>query len=94
MEKNSTVISLILIALFFCFSVYGQEKEESKVLQWKKVDGAFSYLVEIKKATEKFLRLKAAKILYIWTFLLENMFLIFLFLINSVKKLQKPDGKN
>ena len=56
MKKISTVISLILIALFFCFSVYGQEKEESKVLQWKKVDGAFSYLVEIKKGDREVLK--------------------------------------
>ncbi len=56
MKITKTVIMLILAGLILSFPVFGQEEEDSRVLKWKKIDGASSYLIEIKKGERQVLK--------------------------------------
>ena len=55
MKYKKSVIILLIISLVTVYNLYSQE-EESKVLKWKTVEGAASYMVEIKKGERSVLK--------------------------------------
>ena len=55
MKHKKAVVLLLIISMVTVSSLYSQE-EDSKVLKWKSVEGAASYIVEIKKGDRAVLK--------------------------------------
>ena len=57
MKKNTAfLIIFLLMTIMFSFPISAQEEEDSRILKWKKIEGAASYIVEIKKGERDVLK--------------------------------------